>query len=103
MQYDLNYNKTYLAIIITAFIVAICVISSVVRLQTTWVGIYNSGKRVMLEYDNKYSPSFFTKSSCEDWVKKQKNINSEGTYMCGKNCRFKEIGVVDCDQIYNIE
>jgi len=100
MGYGVNYNKTYLAITIAAFVIAIFVISSVVKLETTWVGIYNSGTHVMLEYDNEYSPTFFTKSNCEAWVAEKVANHPIGKYMCGKNCRFRSLGLVDCDKLY---
>ncbi len=96
----MDYTKTFLGIIIATFLLALFVIGNVMSLETTWLGIYNSEGNIQKEIKNEYSKTFFAKRKCENWIKERKKINPNGLYACGKNCKFKTMGFLDCDKLY---
>ena len=97
----MDYTKAFLGITVAMFLLALFVIGNVMSLETTWLGIYNSEGDIQKETKNEYSKTFFTKRKCENWIEKRKKINSDGLYVCGKNCKFRTIGMLDCKQMYN--
>jgi mannosyltransferase OCH1-like enzyme len=92
----MDYKKSYLIIVIIAFVVSLFVIRNITSLETTWLGVYN----IQRETKNEYSNTFFSKKQCETWIRKRKENVSAGIYVCGKNCSFKITGLINCEKIF---
>jgi mannosyltransferase OCH1-like enzyme len=96
----MDYKKSYLIIVIIAFVVSLFVIRNITSLETTWLGVYNSEGNIQRETKNEYSNTFFSKKQCETWIRKRKENVSAGIYVCGKNCSFKITGLINCEKIF---